>query len=273
MKKSQLRQIIRESINELVIEQSGGPNFNYQVPPVYNNPAPTPNNCPPEGCRRVGIAYCGASGGGDAQGLGNNLSGGALKYLYDNSLQVGDLVTVTANNFSWNNGINAFYSDQNKVTGVIMQLFNTYSGGGSTGNPGDFAPKPSLATWPYDPSLGNANDPDCGGVISTPTCTHGNTSPCASQWFQNPNASWAANWMNNRDCSNYTWPATNLETQALAIMANAPNPQPNVYNDWNDIWGAANAAFPNTTGGPKAQFINKMAKAKFSQCQKQACNC
>jgi hypothetical protein len=79
--------------------------------------------------------------------------------------------------------------------------------------------------------------------------------------------------MNNRDCSNYTWPATNLETQALAIMASAPNPQPNVYNDWNDIWGAANAAFPNTTGGPKAQFIAKMAKAKFSQCQKQACNC
>ena len=115
----------------------------------------------------------------------------------------------------------------------------------------------------------------CPGTSSG--CTHGNTSACATQWFQNPNASWAANWMNNRDCSNYTWPATNLETQATAILNTAPN-QPTIpytFNDWNDIWGAANTSGLLNTGTPnvKAQFIAKMAKAKFSQCQKQACNC
>ena len=102
-----------------------------------------------------------------------------------------------------------------------------------------------------------------------------NASPCASQWFQNPNATWAANWMNNRDCSNYTWPSINLGQHAMDIMNDptTPNPQTGPYNDWNDIWGAGHAAWPNTTGAPKTQFIAKMAKAKFSQCQKQACNC
>tara|TARA_R110002012_G_scaffold140927_1_gene298636 strand:- start:3192 stop:4253 length:1062 start_codon:yes stop_codon:yes gene_type:complete len=114
---------------------------------------------------------------------------------------------------------------------------------------------------------------DDGSCIFTPPCDTTPNSPCAQQWFQNPNATWASTWINNRDCSNYTWPSTNLETQALSIMASAPNPQPNVYNDWNDIWGAADTAFPNITGPPKNTFIAKMAKAKYSQCQKQACNC
>ena len=116
---------------------------------------------------------------------------------------------------------------------------------------------------------------DCSDTTPQPSCTHGNTSPCASQWFQNPNATWAATWMNNRDCSNYTWPSINLEQDAMDIMNDptTPNPQTGPYNDWNDIWGAGHAAWPNTTGAPKTQFIAKMAKAKFSQCQKQACNC
>ena len=63
-------------------------------------------------------------------------------------------------------------------------------------------------------------------------------SPCAIQWFQNPNATWAANWINNRDCSNYTWPALNLEQQADAIMAAAPTPQTGPYNNASDIWTA-----------------------------------
>ena len=131
---------------------------------------------------------------------------------------------------------------------------------------------PSNVTSGYSPyEILELNSPDCAPA-STP-CDTTPGSPCAQQWFQNPNASWASNWINNRDCSNYTWPATNLETQALSLMASAPNPQPNVYNDFNDIWNAGNAAWPNTTGAPKTQFIGKMAKAKYSQCQKQACNC
>ena len=114
----------------------------------------------------------------------------------------------------------------------------------------------------YDPAA-IYDDGSCLVCDTTPN------SPCAQQWFQNPNASWASTWITNRDCSNYTWPSTNLETQALSIMAGAPNPQPNVYNDWNDIWSAGQ----NSGLSPANAFIAKMAKAKYSQCQIQACNC
>ena len=114
------------------------------------------------------------------------------------------------------------------------------------------------------------------GTCTTTTssgCDTTTASPCAVQWWQNPNATWASTWITNRDCSNYNWPSINLETQALALMASAPNPQPGPYNNWSDIWGSANAAWPNTTGPPKNTFIGKMAKAKYSQCQMAACNC
>jgi hypothetical protein len=75
--------------------------------------------------------------------------------------------------------------------------------------------------------------------------------------------------MNNRDCSNYTWPSTNLEQQAISIMAGAPTPQTGPYNNWNDIWSAGQ----NSGLSPANAFIAKIAKAKYSQCQKQACNC
>ena len=123
----------------------------------------------------------------------------------------------------------------------------------------------------YDPTA-TMDDGSC-----IPSCDTTPASACAQQWFQNPNATWAANWINNRDCSNYNWPSINLEQQANTIMAGAPN-QPTIpytYNSWNDIWGAANSSGLPNTGTPnvKAQFIAKMAKAKFSQCQIQACNC
>tara|TARA_R110000824_G_scaffold130190_2_gene291857 strand:+ start:1031 stop:2002 length:972 start_codon:yes stop_codon:yes gene_type:complete len=115
---------------------------------------------------------------------------------------------------------------------------------------------------------------DClAQCMSATTCDTSTASPCAVQWWQNPNASWASTWITNRDCSNYNWPSIQLETQALALMASAPNPQPGPYNNWSDIWGSANAAWPNTTGPPKNTFIGKMAKAKYSQCQMAACNC
>ena len=81
-------------------------------------------------------------------------------------------------------------------------------------------------------------------------------------------------WINNRDCSNYTWPSIHLETQADAIMAGAPNPSTSTYNNASDIWAAGNASgLPTSPVNLKAQFIAKMAKAKYSQCQKVDCNC
>ena len=111
----------------------------------------------------------------------------------------------------------------------------------------------------------SSGNPNAHGSC-TPSCDTSTSSPCAVQWWQNPNATWAATWINNRDCSNYTWPANNLETQALAIMAAAPSPQPNIYSNATDIWAAANAS--GLVNPQKGQFIGKMAKSKFSQCQK-----
>jgi hypothetical protein len=54
-------------------------------------------------------------------------------------------------------------------------------------------------------------------------------------------------------------------------MATAPTPVLGPYNNATDIWAAANAS--GLVNPQKGQFIGKMAKAKYSQCQKQACNC
>ena len=69
-----------------------------------------------------------------------------------------------------------------------------------------------------------------------------------------------------------------MEQQALDIMndtnnygTNTPNPQTGPFNGWSDIWGAANTS--GLVNPHKGQFIGKMAKSKFSQCQKVACNC
>tara|TARA_R110000850_G_scaffold98666_1_gene204843 strand:+ start:557 stop:1354 length:798 start_codon:yes stop_codon:yes gene_type:complete len=122
-----------------------------------------------------------------------------------------------------------------------------------------------------DPSCCSGNCTDC--TTTTSACDTSTASPCAVQWFQNPNATWASNWITNRDCSNYNWPGNNLPVQALQLMSSAPNPQPGPYNSWNDIWTKANAAWPNTTGAPKNTFIGKMAKGRYAECQIAACNC
>jgi len=155
----------------------------------------------------------------------------------------------------------------------VKPLVGTFPNGcSSQSSPASFDCDPNTLTC-SDPGTGNGQYPTMADCTTNCSCDTSTASPCAVQWWQNPNATWASTWINNRDCSNYTWPALNLETQALALMASAPNPQPGPYNNWNDIWSSANAGWPNTTGGPKGQFIGKMAKSKFSQCQKQACNC
>jgi len=119
---------------------------------------------------------------------------------------------------------------------------------------------------------GNANYAANTGSNCTSSCDTTPASACAQQWF-GPNASNFANFMSSNDCTTYTWPATNLETQANTIMAAAPNLPtiPYTYNNWDDIKNAANAS---GLGQPqKGQFKRKMAKAMYSQCQIQACNC
>jgi hypothetical protein len=118
-----------------------------------------------------------------------------------------------------------------------------------------------------------------GNMITTPSCpsitTPCDTSPstaCAQQWFQNPNAGWASNWINSKDCTNYTWPAQNLEQQALNIMNQAPNQVPGAmgpYSGYQDIWDAGNNS--GLVSPQKERFIAKMAKSMFAQCQLQNC--
>ena len=131
-----------------------------------------------------------------------------------------------------------------------------------------------------DPATMSAPCPNCDNESfdcvdpSTTSCDTTPASSCATQWFQNPNATWAANWINNRDCSNYTWPSIHLVQQANNIMTNAPTPQMGPYNDASDIWAAGNASgLPTSPINLKAEFIAKMAKGQYSLCQKQACNC
>ena len=128
----------------------------------------------------------------------------------------------------------------------------------------------NVITYVQGPNTGG------GGAIArehpvgcTTPCDTTTASPCAIQWFQNPNANWAANWITARDCTNYTWPSIHLEQQAIDIMALATTPQTGPYNSASDIWTAGQ----NSGLSPANQFIAKMAKAKYSQCQKQACNC
>tara|TARA_R110001583_G_scaffold93302_2_gene236140 strand:- start:3083 stop:3817 length:735 start_codon:yes stop_codon:yes gene_type:complete len=124
--------------------------------------------------------------------------------------------------------------------------------------------------------VGSIPDPSGAPIScssSSSSCDTTPSSPCAQQWFDNPAQSWATGFMSSNDCTTYTWPATNLETQANTIMAGAPNLPtiPYTYNNWNDIKNAANAS---GLGQPqKGQFKRKMAKAMYSQCQIQACNC
>tara|TARA_R110000803_G_scaffold60710_1_gene120104 strand:+ start:1861 stop:2817 length:957 start_codon:yes stop_codon:yes gene_type:complete len=163
--------------------------------------------------------------------------------------------------------------------------FNKWTG---TMPPNHAAGCPSYSSASFDcDGQGNCSDPGTGNgqyptmtdcTAACPSCDTSTASPCAVQWWQNPNATWAANWINNRDCSNYTWPAGTLEQQALDIMndinnygTNTPNPQTGPFNGFQDIWDAGNNS--GLINPHKNQFVGKMAKSKYSQCQKQACNC
>tara|TARA_R110000744_G_scaffold244246_1_gene361128 strand:- start:698 stop:1108 length:411 start_codon:yes stop_codon:yes gene_type:complete len=112
-------------------------------------------------------------------------------------------------------------------------------------------------------------------------CDTSTSSACAIKWFQNPNATWASNYINTHSCNpprTYNYAAHQLYNQALQILQN--NPQtinfPSmtfnaVGSGWHDIWGVANQSIPNQQ--QRQQFIMKMAKAKYAQCQKAICNC
>tara|TARA_Y100000593_G_scaffold18452_1_gene36821 strand:+ start:143 stop:772 length:630 start_codon:yes stop_codon:yes gene_type:complete len=209
MKNTHLKNIIRESIKELINEQSGG--------------------------IRVRLKTC---------------NGGLQQYkCVPQGSQLGD--RFTANMGPGNSPRQAYvkrFLSPPECTGISV----TAPQGGC-------------------PNCDNENPQQFSCAAQSSGCDTTTSSPCAQQWWQNPNATWAANWITNRDCTSYNWPAQNLENQANTIMAGAPNPQTGPYNNASDIWSAANNS--GLVNPQKGQFIGKMAKAKYSQCQIQACNC
>tara|TARA_R110001599_G_scaffold345706_1_gene570346 strand:- start:82 stop:1017 length:936 start_codon:yes stop_codon:yes gene_type:complete len=161
-----------------------------------------------------------------------------------------------------------FYEESQFGTPVIREILGVYG---------------AVANDEYDVGEFKSN---CGTTTGDP-CDTSTSSPCAIQWFQNPNKPWAENWITARDCSNYTWPSINLEQQANDIMATAPNPIAGPYANATEIWLAGKDSDLTTDDGTaipgnqvsmwqsnhRARFIAKTAKALYSQCQKQACNC
>ena len=234
MKKSQLRKIIKESIKELITEQS------YPGPPCNG----TEIHCKVEMCCNMGY-----SGGCPGNGTHREMC------IDGATPQVGQT-------FKWYNQWGVTFkvlqlnTSPSLSLGAIVSSFQSAPGG-------------------WQPHIGLHDSPNCP---MTPTSTPCDTSPstaCATQWFQNPNAGWASTWINSKDCTNYTWPAQNLEQQALNIINQAPNQVPGAmgpYNGYQDIWNVANqSGLPTGPPNLKARFTAKMAKAMFAQCQIQNC--
>ena len=259
MKKSQLRKIIRESIKELVFEQDRG-KTNYSgtdgrsgvtlIPPKSRElQIKEQGNTPCTNGAYMTLEACPNS----YHWTGNYIAGPWHCYcctINGNVPTQADVnTTIDFGPLNASMGPNSF-----KVLTV------------SPGNPSDWQGSMNATSACCVPAVQTMQ----GGCI-VPACDTSTSSPCAVQWWQNPNANWASNWITNRDCTNYGWPANNLENQANTIMAGAPNPQTGPYNDWNDIWSAANNS--GLVNPQKGQFIGKMAKSKYSQCQIQACNC
>ena len=141
---------------------------------------------------------------------------------------------------------------------------------GSAGTNGWYGVNGVTANWP-GPTKHVCDQPGYPQTFTgTTPCDNTPTSTCATQWFGNTAGNFTA-WMASKDCSNYQSVVNQLEPQAIALMAAAPNPQPGPYNDWNAIKNAANVS--NLGQPQKGQFKRKMAKAMYSQCQITDCSC
>jgi len=251
MKKSQLRKIIKESIKQLMTEQSTN-------------------------ARYIRISTC---WGANTRYRHATVDGGVP--------QVGQMIDWTFMNRTW--FITAVQTNP-WTSPQGIQNIGSYQGTtccphlcGTSVN--------YSATWsPSNPDYGmtGMNNVGCSGNGSmccgnsnynaspnsncpnTSSCDTTPASACATQWFGNTAGNFTA-WMASKDCSNYQSVVNNLEPQANALMAAAPTPQPGPYSDWNAIKNAANVS---GLGQPqKGQFKRKMAKAMYSQCQIQACSC
>ena len=250
MKISQLNKIIKESIKELIAEQGQGPCPSY---PIHQWKA-----CPGVGITSVvSIAYAFWPGGSQNNSGNNspdnhNCTDNVNFYQSVGSPQVGQIIRVEGGNYNPNPGTPWCWEYMGTNVNPTISWFGIPI---QFTNPQSFGPFSDCAS--------------CNGS-TTSSCDQTPTSACAQQWFGN-NASNFANWMSNKDCSNYQGIVNNLEQQAWDIMATATNPQQGPYNNWQDIKNAANAS--GLQQPQKGQFKRKAAKSYYSLCQITACNC
>jgi hypothetical protein len=235
MKKLQVRKIVRESIQQLMTEQNMTGAF-------------------------VSLDIC----GGPQQGMGTT----ACVSIGGQPATVGQKVLTAAGNWYLLDGNTTTVPSGAPATANNIHVAEISFSNVATGTPCNPQSQFDISTaW-----VGGCTfSPASGPTGSSGPCDTTPSSACAQQWFQNPNANWAANWINNRSCKNYKWPSINLVSQATAIMANAPTPQTGPFNNAADIWAAGNAS--GLPQQQRNQFVGKMAKGQYSLCQKQACNC
>ena len=273
MKLNKLKNIIRESIKELITEQYTGP-----AKSVYL-----------VGCDGTNIGWWFVTVGGATPQIGDvahvppgaiphfSWSNGKAVYIVDVQPPYGGTggnafpIAFGGSGIDPTTGLNSGWNSPthpNAYPGGPMWPFDLTPGdGGGFGAPSGC---PNCTNWVVPQAFNSNNPGGCNNGNTTSSCDTTPASACATQWF-GPNASNFTAWMASKDCSNYQSVVNNLETQANALMTAAPTPQSGPYSDWNAIKNAANAS---GLGQPqKGQFKRKMAKAMYSQCQIQACNC
>jgi len=268
MKKTQLRNIIRESIKKLMTEQSSGNERICRVGGCGNGYGGTWKMLIDGGTPTPGMVF-----ETPYSGIGSGTMTGVLvvRFCYPAGYTSPNSNSTHLRQFPSYSGpdcceqtcwdLNATYPPSGLTGWYTANWFSEYGSGPSVYTPGP-----------------NGMNGDCSSNTGPNCISYGgscDTSPstaCATQWFQNPNANWASNWINSKDCTNYTWPAQNLEQQALNIMAGAPNQNPAFmggYSGYQDIWDAGNNS--GLVSPQKQRFIAKMAKSMFAQCQLQNC--
>ena len=191
MKKYQLRNIIRESIKELMNEQV--------------NTSPNPNPCPPGGCAKVGVHVCGSSAGIISQ-YGTGGCTAAIFAHTGNNTQIGDMLTVQCNPSAFNlsnnqpnfngMGYHSLYPSNTEVQAVVTQILSPTSGF-STPPPmkASWAPNLSTTSLGFSPT----SDPCCNGQ-PYPACLSMSpvtppSSGCDQSAWSNYN-NWVNTWTN-----------------------------------------------------------------------------
>ena len=249
MKKSQLKNIIRESIKELMTEQA----VNGRYVSVYSS-----GGCENMGTNNPGMAYSAGTG--------------AFNDQFQPALYGTICMTV-------NGGQVPQEGQKIMIGGVekVIKLATTHpycSGNSNPCTPGTLGCPPSFNGY-YNPpgsagTVGNFPDHQTvGDCLSGPGpsgCDNTMNGSCAQQWLP-PNMNWPN--MTSFACTGtntFLGLANNMSSQFSQYPTVTGNPQ-----NWNQISQMVNAA--GLQQPQKGQVKRKLAKAFWANCMKTECQC